>query len=96
MGATSRSRTYEYFVPATTPAAEVLALEPDGVFLSNGPGDPAGVAGVAAAEGAPARVAVAGVAAATATEFYPFFDPPDPLASGDDGFPMATSRKGGG
>jgi carbamoyl-phosphate synthase small subunit len=33
-------------VPATTPAAEVLALEPDGVFLSNGPGDPAGVAGV--------------------------------------------------
>ena len=30
-------------VPATTPAAEVLALEPDGVFLSNGPGDPAAV-----------------------------------------------------
>ena len=27
-------------VPATTPAAEVLALDPDGVFLSNGPGDP--------------------------------------------------------
>ncbi len=27
-------------VPAQTPAAEVLALEPDGVFLSNGPGDP--------------------------------------------------------
>ena len=27
-------------VPATTPAAEVLALGPDGVFLSNGPGDP--------------------------------------------------------
>lgn len=27
-------------VPATTPAAEVLALKPDGVFLSNGPGDP--------------------------------------------------------
>ncbi len=27
-------------VPAKTPAAEVLALEPDGVFLSNGPGDP--------------------------------------------------------
>ncbi len=27
-------------VPASTPAAEVLALEPDGVFLSNGPGDP--------------------------------------------------------
>jgi len=27
-------------VPAATPAAEVLALQPDGVFLSNGPGDP--------------------------------------------------------
>ncbi len=27
-------------VPAMTTAAEVLALEPDGVFLSNGPGDP--------------------------------------------------------
>jgi len=27
-------------VPATTSAAEVLALAPDGVFLSNGPGDP--------------------------------------------------------
>lgn len=27
-------------VPATTPAAEVLARDPDGVFLSNGPGDP--------------------------------------------------------
>jgi carbamoyl-phosphate synthase small subunit len=27
-------------VPAQTPAAEVLGLNPDGVFLSNGPGDP--------------------------------------------------------
>ena len=27
-------------VPARTPAAEVLAIRPDGVFLSNGPGDP--------------------------------------------------------
>ncbi|MFT5137460.1 MAG: carbamoyl-phosphate synthase small subunit [Arenicella sp.] len=27
-------------VPATTPAADVLAENPDGVFLSNGPGDP--------------------------------------------------------
>ena len=27
--------------PATTPAAELLATNPDGVFLSNGPGDPA-------------------------------------------------------
>ncbi|NDJ75319.1 MAG: glutamine-hydrolyzing carbamoyl-phosphate synthase small subunit [Chloroflexi bacterium] len=30
-------------VPAATPANDVLALHPDGVFLSNGPGDPAGV-----------------------------------------------------
>jgi len=28
-------------VPAQTPAAEALALQPDGIFLSNGPGDPA-------------------------------------------------------
>ncbi|MBE9568200.1 MAG: glutamine-hydrolyzing carbamoyl-phosphate synthase small subunit [Proteobacteria bacterium] len=27
-------------VPAKTPASEVLAMQPDGVFLSNGPGDP--------------------------------------------------------
>ena len=27
-------------VPAQTPAAEVIALAPDGIFLSNGPGDP--------------------------------------------------------
>ncbi|NVK11921.1 MAG: glutamine-hydrolyzing carbamoyl-phosphate synthase small subunit [Gammaproteobacteria bacterium] len=30
-----------HVVPAKTPAADVLALNPDGVFLSNGPGDPA-------------------------------------------------------
>jgi carbamoyl-phosphate synthase small subunit len=30
-------------VPATATAAEVLRLHPDGIFLSNGPGDPAGV-----------------------------------------------------
>lgn len=29
--------------PASAPAAEVLAWEPDGIFLSNGPGDPAAV-----------------------------------------------------
>ncbi|HAW93987.1 MULTISPECIES: glutamine-hydrolyzing carbamoyl-phosphate synthase small subunit [unclassified Arsukibacterium] len=28
-------------VPAQTPASDVLALKPDGIFLSNGPGDPA-------------------------------------------------------
>ena len=30
-------------VPATTPAAMILALKPDGIVLSNGPGDPAAV-----------------------------------------------------
>jgi len=30
-------------VPSTTPASEVMALNPDGVFLSNGPGDPSAV-----------------------------------------------------
>jgi carbamoyl-phosphate synthase small subunit len=29
--------------PATAPVSELLAIEPDGVFLSNGPGDPAAV-----------------------------------------------------
>ena len=34
-------------VPATTPAADALARAPDGIFLSNGPGDPAAVVGAA-------------------------------------------------
>ncbi len=32
-------------VPSTATAAQILALAPDGVFLSNGPGDPAAVTG---------------------------------------------------
>ena len=36
-------------VPASTPAAEVLAAEPHGVFLSNGPGDPAALGAQTAA-----------------------------------------------
>jgi carbamoyl-phosphate synthase small subunit len=32
-------------VPAATSAAEILAFAPDGVFLSNGPGDPAALSG---------------------------------------------------
>ncbi len=36
-------------VPANTPAEDVLAMQPDGIFLSNGPGDPAGVPYAAAA-----------------------------------------------
>src|SRR4029450_8310844 len=30
-------------VPAQTPAKDVMSLKPDGIFLSNGPGDPAAV-----------------------------------------------------
>lgn len=30
-------------VPASTPASEVLAMDPDGIFFSNGPGDPSAV-----------------------------------------------------
>ncbi len=33
-------------VPASTTADEVLGFEPDGIFLSNGPGDPAALSGV--------------------------------------------------
>jgi len=33
-------------VPASTSAADVLAIAPDGVFLSNGPGDPEPLAGI--------------------------------------------------
>ena len=35
-----------HVLPASTPAADILRLEPDGVFLSNGPGDPAAVSTV--------------------------------------------------
>jgi carbamoyl-phosphate synthase small subunit len=35
-------------VPGSTSAAEALALQPDGVFLTNGPGDPAAVVGAQA------------------------------------------------
>ena len=37
-------------VPAETTAETVLAMKPDGVFLSNGPGDPAATAGYAATQ----------------------------------------------
>ncbi len=35
-------------VPASTPVGDVLAMEPDGVFLSNGPGDPTEVGALTA------------------------------------------------
>ena len=49
-------------VPASTSAADVLARRPDGVFLSNGPGDPAAVTGtVEAIRGLLGEVPVFGI-----------------------------------
>ncbi len=51
-----------HVVPAKTTVDEVLALEPDGVFLSNGPGDPAPVTyGVAAARELLGKVPMFGI-----------------------------------
>lgn len=36
----TRRELETHVVPATTPAAEILDMNPDGVFISNGPGDP--------------------------------------------------------
>ena len=47
LASSSRAGCQVEVVPASTPAADVLAREPDGVFLSNGPGDPAAVADAA-------------------------------------------------
>jgi carbamoyl-phosphate synthase small subunit len=49
-------------VPGGTGAEEILALDPDGVFLSNGPGDPAAVTGVIeAVRGVVGQVPVFGI-----------------------------------
>jgi carbamoyl-phosphate synthase small subunit len=49
-------------VPAGTPAADVLAMKPDGVFLSNGPGDPAAVPyAVEAVRGLVGKVPIFGI-----------------------------------
>jgi carbamoyl-phosphate synthase small subunit len=49
-------------VPAQTTAADVLALKPDGVFLSNGPADPSAVTyAVEAARGLMGRVPIFGI-----------------------------------
>ena len=49
-------------VPAWTPADEVLAMEPEGVFLSNGPGDPAAVErGIDAVSNLVGRVPIFGI-----------------------------------
>lgn len=49
-------------VPAQTPAADILSIKPDGVFLSNGPGDPAAVDyGVAAIKDMLGQVPIFGI-----------------------------------
>lgn len=49
-------------VPALTPAADVLAMQPDGVFLSNGPGDPSVIHyGVTATQELLGRVPIFGI-----------------------------------
>lgn len=49
-------------VPAKTPAAEVLALRPDGVFFSNGPADPAAVSyAIENAKGLIGKVPIMGI-----------------------------------
>ena len=58
-------------VPAGTPADEVLALEPDGVFLSNGPGDPAALPGPTADRGRPGRARCRSSGSASATSSWP-------------------------
>jgi carbamoyl-phosphate synthase small subunit len=40
-----------HVVPASTPASEILRRDPDGVFVSNGPGDPEPLTGVTATLG---------------------------------------------
>ena len=58
-------------VPAGTAADDVLALEPDGVFLSNGPGDPAALAGADGRRGRPGRAGCPSSASAWATRSWP-------------------------
>jgi carbamoyl-phosphate synthase small subunit len=51
-----------HVLPATASAADLLSVEPDGVFLSNGPGDPATADGpVAAVQGVLGRAPVFGI-----------------------------------
>jgi len=49
-------------VPAATPAADALALSPDGIFLSNGPGDPASATyAIEAVKGLVGKVPIFGI-----------------------------------
>ena len=74
-------------VPASTPADEVLALEPDGVFLSNGPGDPAALAGDRRRRVAePGSAGSRSSASASATSCWPPPSGPPPTSS-----PSATT-----
>ena len=55
----ARAGCFVTVVPASTSVAEILARTPDGVFLSNGPGDPTAVAGASDGSSASAAGTVA-------------------------------------
>ena len=72
-------------VPASTPAAEVLARKPHGVFLSNGPGDPATVPyAIEAIDGLLGEVPVFGICLGTSSS-------PPPSAARSPSSPSATT-----
>ena len=76
------------------PADEVLALEPDGVFLSNGPGDPAALPGPTAAVGRPGRAGCRSSGSASATSSWPPPSAASPTSS-PSATTAATTRCGG-
>jgi carbamoyl-phosphate synthase small subunit len=95
-------------VPAQTPAADVLAMHPDGVFLSNGPGDPAACdyAIAACREVLDARVPTFGiclghqimglaVGATTSKMKFGHHGANHPVKDHDDGRVMITSQNHG-
>ncbi len=66
-------------VPATTPAEDILALGPDGVFLSNGPGDPAATGSFAVPQIRDSWIrASRSSASASATRCWPWRSVPPP------------------
>ena len=98
LASSSRAGCHVEVVPASTPAADVLAREPDGVFLSNGPGDPAAVAGAAArCAGCSARCRSSASASATRSSAWRSAPAPFKLLFGHHGgnHPVRHEATGG-